>query len=222
MAGATNRALKAAGIPKSTIATLRVEHGSGLSLRSALGIAHERGLPVGKAAEFHAAREAKHAASPAGQAAAADFRAKAATALKAARERKAAMLAERQKRVAGTVRALGKGMLAQRKAAAVPKGRTISDALKAAGWTKTDASALGPIVSKKGEDWVTPKSKAIGEPIRLRQLLPHGAKVSTKDGTGVVDYKPRSGYVRLSAGQDHDSPHGVLRDMILAGARVHG
>ena len=61
MAGATNRALKAAGIPKATIATLRVEHGSGLSLRSALGIAHERGLPVGKAAEFHAAREAKQA-----------------------------------------------------------------------------------------------------------------------------------------------------------------
>ena len=121
MAGATNRALKAAGIPKATIATLRVEHGSGLSLRSALGIAHERGLPVGKAAEFHAAREAKHAASPAGQAAAADFRAKAATATKAAGERKAAMLAERQKRVAGTVRALGKGMLAQRKAAGAAK-----------------------------------------------------------------------------------------------------
>jgi hypothetical protein len=118
MAGATNRALKAAGIPKSTIATLRVEHGSGLSLRSALGIAHERGLPVGKAAEFHAAREAKRAASPAGQAAAADFRAKAAMAMKAAGERKAAMLAERQKRVAGTVRALGKGMLAARKTAA--------------------------------------------------------------------------------------------------------
>jgi hypothetical protein len=100
---------------------LRVEHGSGLSLRSALGIAHERGLPVGKAAEFHAAREAKHAASPAGQAAAADFRAKAATALNAAGERKAAMLAERQKRVAGTVRALGKGMLAQRKAVVAAK-----------------------------------------------------------------------------------------------------
>jgi hypothetical protein len=56
MAGATNRALKAAGIPKATIATLRVEHGSGLSLRSALGIAHERGLPVGKAAEFRGVR----------------------------------------------------------------------------------------------------------------------------------------------------------------------
>ena len=134
MAGATNRALKAAGIPKATIATLRVEHGSGLSLRSALGIAHERGLPVGKAAEFHAAREAKHAASPAGQAAAADFRAKAATATKAAGERKAAMLAERQKRVAGTVRALGKGMLAQRKAAAVPKLPALTGTEKQVAW----------------------------------------------------------------------------------------
>ena len=134
MAGATNRALKAAGIPKATIATLRVEHGSGLSLRSALGIAHERGLPVGKAAEFHAAREAKHAASPAGQAAAADFRAKAAAALRAAGERKTAMLAERQKRVAGTVRALGKGMLAQRKAAAVPKLPALTGTEKQVAW----------------------------------------------------------------------------------------
>jgi hypothetical protein len=139
MAGATNRALKAAGIPKATIATLRVEHGSGLSLRSALGIAHERGLPVGKAAEFHAAREAKHAASPAGQAAAADFRAKAATALKAAGERKAAMLAERQKRVAGTVRALGKGMLAQRKAAAAAK----AEAARKAAAPKREATLDG-------------------------------------------------------------------------------
>ena len=107
MAGATNRALKAAGIPKATIATLRVEHGSGLSLRSALGIAHERGLPVGKAAEFHAAREAKHAASPAGQAAAADFRAKAATAMKAAGERKAALRSAIENRQRNLTRAIG-------------------------------------------------------------------------------------------------------------------
>jgi hypothetical protein len=51
MAGATNRALKAAGIPKATIQTLRVESGGRLSLRSAIGMAHERKLPVGKAVE---------------------------------------------------------------------------------------------------------------------------------------------------------------------------
>ena len=120
MAGATNRAMKAAGVPKATIATLRVEHGGHLSLRSAISIAHERGLDTGKAHEFMTKRDAKKAAAPAAQAATADFRSKAAATMKAAGERKAAMMAERQKRIAGTVRDLGRGMLAARKAGAKP------------------------------------------------------------------------------------------------------
>lgn len=120
MAGATNRAMKAAGVPKATIATLRGEHGGHLSLRSAISIAHERGLDTGKAHEFMAKRDAKKAAAPAAQAATADFRSKAAATMKAAGERKAAMMAERQKRIAGTVRDLGRGMLAARKAGAKP------------------------------------------------------------------------------------------------------
>ena len=60
MAGATNRALKAAGLPKSTINTLRVEHGAGLSLKSAIQIATSRGLAVpDKAHAFLAKREGK-------------------------------------------------------------------------------------------------------------------------------------------------------------------
>jgi hypothetical protein len=42
MAGANNRALKAAGIPKATIKTLRVENGGRLSLKSAITLAGER------------------------------------------------------------------------------------------------------------------------------------------------------------------------------------
>ena len=85
MAGATNRALKSAGLPKSTIKTLRVENGGRLSLRSAISLAHERGLPVPDKAKAHlAASDAKRASSPEGQAASADFRAKAAERMKVA------------------------------------------------------------------------------------------------------------------------------------------
>lgn len=78
MAGATNRALKSAGIPKGTIKTLRVESGGRMSLRSAIQLASGKDLPVGKAHDHLAKRDAKHAASPEGQAAAADSRSKAA------------------------------------------------------------------------------------------------------------------------------------------------
>lgn len=49
MAGANNRALKAAGIPKATIKTVRVARGSGLSVQSAIQHAQAHGLPMGKA-----------------------------------------------------------------------------------------------------------------------------------------------------------------------------
>jgi hypothetical protein len=56
MAGATNRALKAAGIPKATIKTLRVESGGRLNLRSAIQIASGRGLPIGKDSQHEEAQ----------------------------------------------------------------------------------------------------------------------------------------------------------------------
>lgn len=150
MAGANNRSLKAAGIPKATIQTLRVEHGSGLSLRSALGIAHERGLPVGAAHEFMAKRDAKAAASKEGQATAADFRAKAAERMKAAAteraaatpvERRAALqnaMASRGAQASALARSMGvagKSAMAARvlngRIARVAGGAAVSDARRA-------------------------------------------------------------------------------------------
>lgn len=49
MAGATNRAFKAAGLPKATRAEIRVERGGGLTVRSAIQHAQAHGLPLGKA-----------------------------------------------------------------------------------------------------------------------------------------------------------------------------
>ena len=46
MAGATNRAFKAAGIPKAAIKELRVTGGRGLTLRSAISLAGERGIQI--------------------------------------------------------------------------------------------------------------------------------------------------------------------------------
>ena len=104
MAGATNRAFKAAGIPKAAIKELRVTGGRGLTLRSAIGLASERGIAIGDKAKAHlAARDRKAAASPEGQAAAVDFRAKAAAGLKSMAERKAALQAARQQRVGKSI-----------------------------------------------------------------------------------------------------------------------
>jgi hypothetical protein len=118
MAGATNRALKAAGVPKATIKTIRVKAGGRLSLKSALGVAAEHGLDTGKAHEHLARRDAKEAASP-----------------KAVAARKAAMLAERQKRVAGSLGGAARGMLAARKTAQ-------ADAQRAAEQVKRDPAAV--------------------------------------------------------------------------------
>lgn len=121
MAGATNRAMKAAGVPKATISTLRVEHGGHLSLRSAISIAHERGLDTGKAHEFMAKRDAKKAAAPAAQAATADFRSKAAATMKAAGERtakegRAAVLAARLRDRAANALGTDRGDIANARA----------------------------------------------------------------------------------------------------------
>jgi hypothetical protein len=132
MAGATNRALKAAGIPKATIQTLRVESGGRLSLRSAIGMAHERKLPVGKAVEHMAKRDARQASSKEGQAAAGDFRAKAAAAMKAAGERKAAA---ESRRAALQAASAGRAALGMRTASQL---RSVRAAMSAPGgkWNK--------------------------------------------------------------------------------------
>ncbi len=49
MAGATNRALKAAGLPRKTQESIRVARGAGLTVQSAIQHAQAHGLPLGKA-----------------------------------------------------------------------------------------------------------------------------------------------------------------------------
>lgn len=60
MAGATNRQLKTAGIPKAAMAQIRVHAGGHLSLKSALDVAARHGIAIpDKAHEFMAARDLK-------------------------------------------------------------------------------------------------------------------------------------------------------------------
>ncbi len=61
MAGATNRALKSAGLPKATIKTVRAESGGRLNLQSAIAVARAKGLDVGKAVAHLERRDAKAA-----------------------------------------------------------------------------------------------------------------------------------------------------------------
>lgn len=98
MAGATNRAMKSAGVPKASIKTIRVKAGGRLTLQSAISIAREHGLDVGKAPEHLARREAKVE-----------------TKRQAAQ---ATAKAAQQGKVARSLGDAGKGMLAARKAAA--------------------------------------------------------------------------------------------------------
>ena len=126
MAGANNRSLKAAGIPKATIQTLRVESGGRLSLKSAITLAGERGLAVGKAQSFLAKREVGAAKRPEAQQAAGDFRAKSATALKATaarttKENRAAVLAARLQDRAANMSGTARGERAHDRAQSILK-----------------------------------------------------------------------------------------------------
>ena len=49
MAGANNKAMKAAGLPKKTQDTVRVALGAGMTVQSAIRHAQAHGLPLGKA-----------------------------------------------------------------------------------------------------------------------------------------------------------------------------
>ncbi len=159
MAGATNRAMKAAGVPKATIATLRVEHGGHLSLRSAISIAHERGLDTGKAHDFMAKRDAKKAAAPSAQAATADFRSKAAATMKAAGERtakegRAAVLAARLRDRAANALGTDRGDIANARADRI---------------LKANPGARGLAEQLRGERRFETKS-AVNQTMRLGQV----------------------------------------------------
>lgn len=89
MAGATNRAFKAAGIPKAAIKELRVAGGRGLTLRSAISLAEKHGVAVPqKAKDYLEKRDARVAAM------------------------------KRKRNTAASVRDVGRVMLANRKAEA--------------------------------------------------------------------------------------------------------
>ncbi len=113
MAGATNRAMKAAGLPRKTQETVRVALGAGMTVQSAIRHAQAHGLPLGKAkggavtgwdkAAAGATTPAEHRAAHAASATA----------------RKAAMIAARQNRVAGSLDAAGKRMLTGRMVSAM-------------------------------------------------------------------------------------------------------
>ena len=66
MAGATNRALKAAGVPKGAIKTIRVTGGRGVSLRSAIAIAQSHGIALPDKVHAHLAKRDGKAAQKAG------------------------------------------------------------------------------------------------------------------------------------------------------------
>ena len=77
MAGATNRAMKAAGIPKATQNVIRVNSGGAHTLKSAIAVAAAHGAPVPDKVHAHiAARDAKAGAKTAKSAAAAENAAK--------------------------------------------------------------------------------------------------------------------------------------------------
>lgn len=77
MAGATNRAMKAAGIPRATQNVIRVNSGGAHTLKSAIAVAAAHGAPVPDKVHAHiAARDAKAGAKTAKSAAAAENAAK--------------------------------------------------------------------------------------------------------------------------------------------------
>lgn len=134
MAGANNKAMKAAGFKPAGIKVIRSTGGAGLSIRSAISHAQQHGVAIPAKAAEHAPTGWQKAAersgmtgwqkAAAGATTAADHAASQAAfdARRAAKaeERKTAMLAARRSRVAGALGAASKGMMAARKAAAKP------------------------------------------------------------------------------------------------------
>ncbi len=143
MAGATNRAMKAAGLPRKTQETVRVALGAGMTVQSAIRHAQAHGLPLGKAKGGEVTgwqKAAAGATTPAEHRAAHEAH---------AASRKAAMLSARQNRVAGSLDAAGKRMLTGRMVSAMMSRQLATqqaaDAQKAAMGARQNrvAGALG-------------------------------------------------------------------------------
>jgi hypothetical protein len=106
-------------------------------------------------------------------------------------------------------------------------GYTIVERLRDAGWTASDDDferiVLGCSVVGR-DDMLRPRSRATGEPVRLRDLLPAGAVIKSRGDDagemGRVEYSPRSHYVRLRADQDFESPMQVLAALVAADALI--
>jgi hypothetical protein len=188
MAGANNRALKGAGIPKATIKTLRVENGGRLSLKSAITLAGERGLAIGRAQEHLAKRDNKAAKRPEAQQAATDFRAKAAEAFKARaaateKENRAAVLVHR---LQAQARAYGpaqpKGQRAYQRAQAIaakhPGAKPLADQIEKARWGRPEARSerIAGLLSR---------SDAHAEKSRQRREAAKAAARAAKSGSNV-------------------------------------
>ncbi len=54
----------------------------------------------------------------------------------------------------------------------------------------------------------------------LRAVLPAGARVTVGAESGVIEYSPRSHYVRLDASQDFDSPVALVRTLLDLDATI--
>lgn len=171
MAGANNKAMKAAGLPKKTMDTARVALGAGLSVQSAIRHAQAHGLPLGKAAK-HAGeltgwqRAAAGGVSPAEKAAASAAR----EAYVAGQARKAALgaaMAKRQGNLARTLGAVGQRMLTKRAVDAMmtrqrAKGRTaIADGKLGKKYAEA-ATGKGATTARKAMAAAKPKFKGAG------------------------------------------------------------
>lgn len=64
------------------------------------------------------------------------------------------------------------------------------------------------------------KDRGHGDPIDLRLALPEGARVVAGEGAGVIEYSPRSFYVRLTGEQEYENPIGVMAALIEVGATI--
>lgn len=90
--------------------------------------------------------------------------------------------------------------------------------LAALGWSELPARLTvegGP----KGGPAMVLRGKS-STSLDLRAVLPAGARVTVGAESGVIEYSPRSYYVRLSAAQDFDSPVALVRLLLDLDAMI--
>lgn len=218
MAGATNRAMKAAGLPRKTQETVRVALGAGVTIQSAIRHAQAHGLPLGKAKGGNVTgwdKAAAGATTPAEHRAAHEA---------SAASRKAAMLTARQNRVAGSLDAAGKRMLTGRMVSAMMSrqlaAQQAADAQKAKQTAKQNrvAGALG--AASKG---MLASRKAAAKPAlsaldRYRQQVRATAREKERsdlsDMTASVRENMAAGRAALAASA---KPRGGLERTVVRG-----